>query len=212
MRQKKYDLRSIIVNSSKILMFAKECYLYSKYLNSPQSQQEIEYISKSFDYRFISYLSWRVTIIELAKLISPSNHDSFSIIRLIKFLKKGSVHKAYNLDEKMISNWGSILKQKEQIFLEILEARNEVYAHSSNKEYNSKDTKVTFTEIREIIEFCENVLSFLSRKCFQEEIRFFNPTFNPKTDILAALSDHHARKMEDIRVRFVRQFDKRPNP
>ncbi len=84
----KIKLRNKIERIAKILIVAKESFLYSSYLHYPETKEESDYLNNSSHFKFIRHSLWRQSIIELSKLFSgPKSRDRFNINNFLVQLK-----------------------------------------------------------------------------------------------------------------------------
>src|ERR1700744_5823261 len=87
--EKKKELQNDLKVIHKIFFEAKTAYEYALYFWGPSSFYESYFLEKTNEINFISFSLWKISIIDLVKLISESkNRDKYSLINLLNKFKK----------------------------------------------------------------------------------------------------------------------------
>lgn len=189
----KEQLEKRIWPMTKILTAAKECFLYSYYFHRPSTEEESEFLSQSIDFDFIKHALWRVTIIELSKLLNTSNNDSFNIFYFIKDLKK---LRNSNHNKEIIKNLETQLTNNELI-KNIKELRDNVYAHTTSKKEDYTKINMSFKEIEEVIKIVENIIKLFRPGADLEQPTFDKNRLSITIKLLAAAVKEEQRKRDE---------------
>ncbi len=150
------ELETKIFEMYKILFYAKESFLYAKYLYKPETSIEYEFIEESEQLRFIRYSIFRMLIIELAKLYSRGNSDDFCINKFLKYINSNEY---WGLRSFRIVNskWNQNLTEKANIIDQVYKLRNKNYAHSDLIKLNIANGP-SFEELWSLIELAEEII------------------------------------------------------
>jgi hypothetical protein len=164
----KRDLKSDISTIWKTAFNCEENFLFSKYLYQPKTIEESDYLGHSKRFQFIRQSLWRLSIIELNKLISKSNKDFFNFLTFIDNLRKNH-YKGYTVRSKTLMNWTMTLTAKKATILKLRRLRNKVFAHSDpimdNLEYG-----ITFKEVKDLIGTIVEIIKDIHIKLLGQDI------------------------------------------
>jgi hypothetical protein len=161
---KKQELKAELDSMAAILFSAIENFEYVSYLHTPLSQAELNLIEKNIFFRHFRHLAWQMTVIELAKLVSPSENQKFNIYKLIDKFK--GHFKTFAVPDYLISIWeGSILKHGNTI-VALNEIRDRLYAHTDRDKDGDlrelKEKSFLLVEIRELLFDLQATLNFIA--------------------------------------------------
>ncbi|GAC1427561.1 MAG: hypothetical protein NVS3B13_33060 [Mucilaginibacter sp.] len=196
MVSKKQEIESNLNTVWKILIYAKEIFLFAFYLHKPDTPEELNFVSHHRHLHFIRYNLWKMTVIELAKLFSTSNNQKFNLIKLLKKLKKGNYYKSLNFNENTLADWELRFEQLAPQIREIEYLRNQYYAHTDNDPFSQEDTALTFEQTSVLIDFASEIVKVLFH-----EILNIDPIIKPmyydsrKMDFLKILADEERREL-----------------
>lgn len=167
---KKDELRQEIQIIWEILTLAKECYSYSNYIRNPETIQEIKYIAKSRDFRFMSHAFWRLCIIELSKLFSNNNDThKFNINKLISKLKSDGHYRSLKFNQTAISLWEQKIKDNCNAIEIVQKLRNEVYSHKDRNSNLDYANDLTFKEVANLIQIVSEIVKSIYSECFDTD-------------------------------------------
>ncbi|NEW79924.1 MAG: hypothetical protein GZ086_10980 [Gelidibacter sp.] len=152
------ELKSELNSIWKILTMAMQCYEFSSYLYSPSTESENDYANKSFFIDFTRHIYWRNLVIELSKLITDSNSQSFNVFKFLRKLKNNGYFGKLGFDNKKIENWENLLAENEKTINELIILRNKIYSHTDRDKENYSNSEITFTEIKLLIELLKNII------------------------------------------------------
>jgi hypothetical protein len=161
---KKKELKAELDSMAAILFSAIENFEYVSYLHTPISQAELDLIEKNTFFKHLRHLAWQMTVIELAKLVSPSNNQKLNIYKLISKFK---VHyKTFAVPNYLIPIWqGSIFKHGNTI-VALNEIRDKLYAHTDlDNDSDLKELKeksFLLLETRELLFDLQATLNFIA--------------------------------------------------
>jgi len=188
---------------TEILITAKECFLYSKYLYKPESEEEAKYLQYSVHFHFIRHSLWRLSIIELSKLFSTSKQrDRFNIVSFITQLKKDGHFANLNFDESIITKWEKRLSENKDQIDKILTLRDKVYAHTDPKKDDYRGIQLYLRDIEQLFLIVENMISEIKSKIFDAHMDLTTPVFGRhKFDIIKVLAEEKRKRIESNRNR-----------
>jgi len=125
-------------------------------------------IKKSLVYNQLGNRSWMLYVIEITKILSSSNSDKFSIMKLYKKLKNKEYKNSYNL--QCFDEIKAIIEDenKESVLSKLKVLRDQFYAHS-DEDFN-KITHELFPTYAEIWDLMDKVEKFL-RAIYSQDIK-----------------------------------------
>lgn len=137
---------------------ALQCYEYSSYLYSPRTEKENDYAYNSFFIDFTRHIYWRNLIIELAKLITDSDNQSFNIFKFLRKLEKVGDFGKLGMANNKIKNWRSLLGNNEKTIKEIINLRNKIYSHTDRDKATYSNSDLTFNEIKKLLDLLKSII------------------------------------------------------
>ena len=196
---KREELKSELKEIWHVLILSKQCFNYTLYFHKPDTQEELEYLNYSRDFRFIRHILWRMTVIELSKIFSKSKRrDKFNFVNLINKLRKNGYYSCLDFPSDILDRWVSDLNIHSNIIERLLTLRDKYYAHSDNLN-EPLDIIILFDEIKELILLLENLITDINKIVFQTASRF-EPLDNILIDfdLIKILSRDKKRKIEKL--------------
>ncbi|REE78717.1 hypothetical protein BX611_3027, partial [Lutibacter oceani] len=193
------ELKKELNSIWNILTMALQCYEYSSYLYSPRTESEQNFANKSFFVDFTRHIYWRNLIIELAKLTTDSNNQSFNIFKFLRKLKKNQYFGELGLDDNKIENWEILLDKKEKTIVEIINLRNKIYSHTDRDKEQYSNSDLTFNEIKELLDLLKSIIKtvFSDLLDTHAEIRPLH-SINDKFKILSILAKEKEERINKI--------------
>lgn len=192
------DLHSDIWSIWKILTNCKENFLYSRYLHKPDTKEEVEYLGCSRHFKFLRHSLWRLSIIELHKLLNKSDRDFYNLFTFIKNLESNN-YLGHNVPTEIITDWRNTLCSKKGITKKILLLRNKLYAHT-DPNLDKLLVDITFEEVQELITVVEKVIKGIYYNSFQSAISIETPVFERgRFDIIKILAKEKNERIQAIR-------------
>lgn len=191
------NLKSDIWQIWKILISCKDNYLYSRYLNIPDSQEELEYLNYSPHFRFLRHSLWRLCIIELHKILSKSDNDFYNVWTFLKNLKANN-YEQHNVPSLNIVEWEKMLFSKKKTIRKITLLRNKLYAHT-DADLEVLNFDITFDEVKELINIVEDVIQGIYYHSFNASIQKKTPFFERRGfDIINILVKERKMRREEM--------------
>ncbi len=193
------NLQSEIDEIWFIYVYLKDAFAYSYYLHNPATIEEKEYLHLSQDFIFIKHSLFRTTIIELAKLFTKGiKSNNFNIYDFIKKFEKNNSFSSLSIDITQIEKWNLFLNDNENIIKDIQKLRHNYYAHTYKKRKETKfETDFDFKQIKILLTFIEEVISYIYSTFFKSSIELENLTFDVNSfNIIKILAKH---KDDEIR-------------
>jgi len=185
---KKAHAQKDILTIWHILQFAQGCYGRFKQLSMPQSNEEQEYLNKSYELKFIRYALWRLSVIELSKLYSPKErNDKFNIEKFISKLKKGNHYEKMGVSSIKIDEWENRINSKSQLIQGLLRLRDKVYAHT-DEDMNHYNQDITYQGFEELITFIQDIISEIYLVLYNAEVDHSN-AYSSRFSILKQLTN-----------------------
>jgi len=184
----------------QIFIVSNECFDYTYYLHKPDTKEEVDYLRRSKDFRFIRNMLWRMTIIELSKLFSSSSkRDKYNLFHLIQKLKKGGQYGDISVQEETLEKWESKLQEHQELINRILKLRDKQYAHTDPNNDKSADLPIYYTDIKELLLIIEDVIKEIYHQVFKAEAHIANLFFDKgQFDIIKILCKEEKREIDDL--------------
>ena len=183
---KKEHLKSDLDKITKSIHTFLQSFEFCYYLNFPKIDEKLEeshlkYITESGFFSFTRYALWRVTILELHKLLNDNKEtDKYNLHHLIRKLKKGGIYQSLKIKESIIIEWESELKKQNQSILEVSNLRFKLYAHTDNNYKNVIDNfELTLKETEELINLIIKIVSDIYSIVFDTHYEF-KPIYKKK--------------------------------
>jgi len=169
---KKQELKSELHSIWNILLLTIQCYEYSYYLYYPKRIKEKEYITNSFFFDFTRHIYWRVTIIELSKLIVDNKEtQKYNIHHFLNKLKKNGHFGKLGFEIRKIDEWETLFNKNSEVIKEIESLRNKIYSHTDrNIASLIDDSIITFEKVETIINIIGNIITKIGSDLLNEHI------------------------------------------
>jgi len=183
------DLENEIESRYLILVKARDFFEYSKYLNSPETEELKNIANRHTFIRKSRYAFWVVSVLEIMKLFGSKN-DEFRFEKLINKLihnHSKSEWRTY-ISRDQIKSFESELKSDKitTVISNLKELRDKYYAHSDRNAEEEIDRFVpTFVEFELLLEFSERIINTLSQNMSVIQTHFHSAR---KTNVLKALN------------------------
>ena len=196
---KKEELNKEIEEIWRILVICKESFLYSQYLHQPDTDKERDYIEHSKDFLFIRHTLWRMTIVELTKLLRSSNSHRFNIFHFIKKMKIGEYYAPVPVSEQTISKWEALLEENKALIQDVVNLRDKLYAHTDPTNETYINPELTFENTETLIKIIETVVQDIHFHVFDTEA-IMQPLYFDKSrfNIIKILADEKERRITQI--------------
>jgi hypothetical protein len=197
------ELKSELNSIWKILTMAMQCYEYSSYLYSPQTESEIDYANKSFFIDFTRHIYWRNLIIELAKLITDSDNQKFNIFKFLRKLKKSGTFGKLELGNDKIENWLVILNDSKKTTEEIINLRNKIYSHTDRDKEKYSNSELSFKEVELLIYLLKTIIKNIFKDLLDthaeiKPLRTTKDKFKVLTILAKEKEDRVNKRVDDI--------------
>jgi len=203
---KRKEISSEILSIWKILTYAKECFQYSYYLHKPDTKEEIDYLNRSRDFKFIAHTLWEYTVIQLSKLFSESSkRDRYNISHFISKLKPNGHFGNMKISETIINKWENQIAANQVTINNILTLRDKVYAHTDSNWDDYNNIEITFKQTEQLIEIVETIIFDIYTIVLDTHPVMNTPFFRKgRFNIIKVLADEEKRADEA----FILQFHK----
>jgi hypothetical protein len=165
-------------------------------MHVPGTNKEAEYLSSSRNFHFIRHSLWRLSVIELHKIVTKSSTDSYNIWAFLKNLENNN-YKEHSISLDKINQWRTQLVSKKHILKKIGLLRNKVYAHTDPAK-SKLEIDITFKETEEIILFIESIVKDIYSSL---NIAFLTetPLFEAEGfDIIKILADEQESRIQKL--------------
>lgn len=198
---KKEELDNNINAIWDILTLSKECYQFSFYLYKPETEKEVEYLSKSEYFKFIRHILWRNTIIELSKLFSDSSRrDKFNIYHFIRKLDFDGYFSSFKVDAKKVHGWKHRLEEVQPTINIILRLRDKVYGHTDANFCLKDFEKISFEDVKMLIDIVESIIQEVYETVFDTGVYLETPLSRfSKTNIIKILIKEQESHFENFK-------------
>ncbi|MDB5143425.1 MAG: hypothetical protein JWQ66_2138 [Mucilaginibacter sp.] len=183
----------------KILIHAKDLYMFTSYLNSPDTNVEHNFIARHTHLSFIRYALWKMLIIDLAKLFSDSENQKFNLFKLLGKLTPGHHYRSFKFNEETLNKWDAEFHNHVIAIAEIDTLRNKYSAHADGDPFRKESTSLTFPQIGALIDFANDIIVELSSKILSIHM-FVKPMYfdSRNMDFVKILADEETRSLEEF--------------
>ncbi len=204
MTQREKELEEEISKIWGILIYAKDCYQYSFYLHKPETDEEVDFLENSQDFKFIRHILWRMAIIELAKLFcKSSSRDRYNLKHFINKLKKAGHFGSLGINYTIINKWETQISTNEELITDLLTLRDKVYAHTDPGKEEYTKIEITFKKIEDLINLVEDVIQEIFETVFDSEVDFDSPLLDKnRINIIKLLATEKRNRIEKITVKY----------
>jgi len=189
-----------------VFIFAQEAYLYTEYFHNPETQEELDLVTKSphnSNLSTIMHLMFRTVIIEVSKLYSRSENDKFQLERFIASLSPSGHFGRIGISTVHIRVWEKLLIDNKTVIDNILLLRSKLYAHTDNPMTNYSEIDISFKEIKTLLDIAEEILKSIYLDIFDTGLLTDSPTFDrPRFMILKLLAKAEKERQEEIINKF----------
>lgn len=206
---KKEQLRSELEKVTKSLVTLLQAFEFCYYLNYPKNeihldQEHLKYISSSGFFSFTRYTLWRVTIMELNKLINDNkNTEKYNIHLVLRKLKKGGVYQSIGIANSKILEWETELKKQKESIEQVYNL-SKLYAHTDSDYKNIIDnSELTLKSTEELINTLVKVVFEIYQTALNIHFQF-KPIHEKKTlrkiitDIISKRQSDKQKVVEDF--------------
>jgi len=207
---KKEQLKSDLDKITKSIHTFLQSFEYCFYLNFPKSEESLDekhliYITKSGFFSFARYAFWRVTILELHKLLNDNKEtDKFNIHHLIRKLRPGGFYQSLKVSESKIDEWQFELEKQKKSIKEVSKLRLKLYAHTDNDYKNVIDNSdLTLSATEELINVIINIIFDIYQIIFDTHY-IFKPIHKKET--LRKIINDIISKRESERNKIMEKF------
>jgi len=157
----KNELEKELEKIWQILLQAKQCFYLSFYLYKPKTQDELDYLTSSIEFKLIRETMWKMGIIELGKLFIKSDNHKFNLHKFLNKLTKNHV----GLPQEQICKWRSKIDLEVDTVSMLQNLRDKLYAHT-DREINFSTESVTFEKFEGLFLIVEQIIKEIFETVF----------------------------------------------
>lgn len=212
---KKEQLKSELEKVTKSLVTLLQSFEYCYYLNYPKNdihldQKHLKYISSSGFFSFTRYALWRVTIMELNKLLNDNKKtEKYNIHLILRKLKEGGTYQSIGIDNSKILEWETELKNQTESITQVYNLRIKLYAHTDYDYKNIiENSELTLKSTEELINTLVKIVFEIYQTAFNIHFQF-KPIHEKKT--LRKIITDILSKRESDKQKGVENFIKNAN-
>lgn len=187
MSSNKDQLREKLDKIGGIFLSAKEHFIICKYLYNPDTERERKYLNNSNFFSLVSHAFWRLSIIELSKLINESSSEKFNVHRLIARFKKDNDLAKLGLDESLVKEWENSFSENKGIIEVVLNLRHKLYAHTDPKGEEYAKAELYFSDVEKLMDIIKDILDKIYSSIFDEGLHFVPLVPDSETSSLVRL-------------------------
>lgn len=183
----KTQLKSELEKVTKSIVTLLQAFEYCYYLNYPKNdihldQKHLKYISNSGFFSFTRYALWRVTIMELNKLINDNKKtEKYNLHLILRKLKKGGTYQSIGIADSKILEWETELKNQSESINQVYNLRIKLYAHTDNNYKNIIDnSELTLKATEELINTLVKIVFEIYQIALGKHFEF-KPIYEKKT-------------------------------
>lgn len=155
---KKKEITEEIQRICQIYHMAKECFLYSKYLYTPDTPEERMCVSRNRHFLIMALMHWRLCIVEIHKLVSESTSDKYRLRHFINKLKPEGYYRSIKISKSKIEKWEKSLKDHKELINDIRTLRDKLYAHTDTDAAELKHIEIRFSQVNELLNFTGEII------------------------------------------------------
>lgn len=154
---KKKELHDEIISIGEILILAQESLKMIEYLIEPELDNKKLYAKRQMFFDFSYKIYWRITVIELCKLFSGRDTDSFNLVKLIGKLRKGNHFGDAKISETKLAQWQEEINLEKGSINNLLLQRDRLYAHK-DRELNQVQNIVNINKTWALIKLGRRII------------------------------------------------------
>jgi hypothetical protein len=199
------QLENEITRIWHIILEAKESLDLSFYLHQPNTQEELDFITVfSSELRFIRQILWKNGILELTKVFrnesfKENQNEQFNIFKLISRLQSDGHYRSAQVDTVALDNWNNTLSKHQKTIQQILDLRDNIYAHTSTKGFKIEND-VSFQDLQKLVNTAEVIIAHVFKSIFGISAVFDIPVFfdRGRFDLISVLATERKERAQKI--------------
>lgn len=186
----KEELEQEVRDINNIIFMAVESFKIVEYLakkDEDPDKSSIKSRNNFFTYTMIT--NWRITVIELSKLLSGAKNEAYDLRRFINKLQPGGVFDKAGIDQESIKTWKHQLSKEAVAIDNIVKQRNKLYA-DTDRDAAAIKNEVSVGKAKELITVIQTVIKEIYITVFKSGFSFdaFNSPVNNLSWIIDALA------------------------
>lgn len=194
---KKEQLDHEMSNIWDIYLIGKESFDYAHYLYNPRTNLEKQYLAIQRDLKFIRFILFRNSIIELSKLFNDRDTEKCNIHKLLKKFKRNQIYGDLFQDEMKVSEWEALIKNNGELIKKITTLRDKVYSHSDPQFSDKIDLELE--DIGRLFEIIKDILITIYDQTFDTYADLENIYFDKdRFHLIEILAEEKERKRNEI--------------
>jgi hypothetical protein len=198
----KEALEKEIRELNNILFLATESFKIVEYLAKDESDDDKAYTKNMNAFlRYSMIINWRITVIELSKLLSGKDNDHYHLRKFINKLKPDGIFKSAEIPKEITSAWESKLSEEVYAIKNLVDQRDKLYAHTDRTAAAIKNA-VTVSKAKELITFAQSIIKEIYSTIFKSGFSFdaFNSPVNNLEWIIDSLTDQKKEKYKALKA------------
>lgn len=198
----KEALEKEIKELNSIIFMAVESFKIVELLAKDESDDDRSYIKNMNPFlRYSMITNWRITVIELSKLLSGGRNEHYDLKRFINKLKPDGIFRSAGISEDEINKWEHKLSAEVEAIKNIVTQRNKLYAHT-DREAAAVKNAVTVSKAKELITVAQSVIKEIYITVFKSGFSFdpFNSPVNNLEWIIDSLTAQKKEKYQALKA------------
>ena len=199
----KKALEKEIGELNNILFLATESFKIVEYLAKDESDHDKAYTKNMNGFlRYSMIINWRITVIELSKLLSGKDNDHYHLRKFINKLKCEGIFKNAEIPKEVISAWESKLSREVDAIKNLVDQRDKLYAHTDRTAATAIKNAVTVSKAKELIRFAQSIIKEIYSTVFKSGFSFdaFNSPVNNLVWVIDTLTDQKKEKYKALKT------------
>ncbi|WP_149274694.1 AbiU2 domain-containing protein [Pareuzebyella sediminis] len=151
-----------------------EAYSFNKYLIKPSSEQEENYLRNSKIFRMIGVSMFKLSVLELHKLVSNKKNDQLNLYDFSKILKREDMKK-YSSDLILMEKF-EVLDSYQHLTQKLKILRDKHYAHT---DIIRPDPELTYDDLDTLYDLVFTIIEQIYIVYFECQIKRLSVVFDP---------------------------------
>ena len=198
----KESLEKEVRELNSIIFMAVESFKIVELLAKNEEDDDKSYIKNMNVFlRYSMITNWRITAIELSKLLSGGKNEAYDLRRFINKLKPGGEFETAGISQEEINKWKHKLSEEADAVKNIVDQRNKLYAHTDRDAAAIKNI-VTVGKAKELITVAQSVIKEIYHTVFCSGFSFdaFNSPVNNLSWIIDTLTEQKKQREKSLKA------------
>ncbi|MFT3932806.1 MAG: hypothetical protein QM726_04245 [Chitinophagaceae bacterium] len=151
----------------QLIMTGNESFKIVACLSKQESDADRNYVKTANQFFYHTMImNWRITVLELSKLLSKRKSDEYRLPAFINQLKPGGKYESALISPTKINDWETAIETEADHIKNLLEQRDKLYAHT-DRDAAAFSNKVSIEKARALFEILTTVIKEIYIEVFE---------------------------------------------